>query len=95
MDERFAPGARVRVTQPDVDVHTRAPRYARGRVGRVLESRGTHPLPDAVVAGERPPREQTVWAVSFDARELFGAGDHVVVLELWEAYLEAAGGEQR
>lgn len=95
MPEALAPGTRVRVVQPDVDVHTRAPRYVRGRTGQVLEARGAHPLPDDVVAGERPPREQPVWAVSFDARELFGAGDHVVVLELWEAYLEAVEEERR
>lgn len=78
----------VRVIAPDVPVHNRAPRYVRGRIGTVLESHGEHPLPDSVVAGDRPPRTGSVYAVRFDARELFGSGDHTVTVDLWEHYLE-------
>lgn len=88
MAERLAAGQPVRVVQRDVAVHTRAPRYVRGRTGRIVEDHGTHPLPDSVVAGERPPATGTVWAVAFTARELFGAGDHTVTVNLWEQYLE-------
>jgi hypothetical protein len=88
MAEVLKAGQPVRVVQCDVAVHTRAPRYVRGRTGRIIEDHGTHPLPDSVVAGERPPRTGTVWAVAFHARELFGTGDHTVTVNLWEQYLE-------
>jgi len=35
-----------------------------------------------------------VYAVRFEARELFGAGDHGVVLDLWEDYLSPADGQE-
>jgi hypothetical protein len=93
MADVLATGQPVRVVQRDVAVHTRAPRYVRGRTGHIVEDHGTHPLPDSVVAGERPPRTGTVWAVAFSARELFGAGDHTVTVNLWEQYLEPAAEE--
>lgn len=90
MTEALSVGDRVVVTRHDVAVHTRAPRYVRGRIGTVMEAHGEHPLPDAVVAGERPPRRGTVWAVEFAAADLFGAGAHTVVADLWEQYLRPA-----
>jgi hypothetical protein len=85
--ERFAPGTRVRTSRVDPPHHTRLPRYARGAVGTVIEAEGRHPLPDdrarGVVSAEQP-----VYAVRFDAHELFGEGRHAVTLDLWESYLE-------
>lgn len=96
MAEQWRVGERVRVRVPDMAVHTRAPRYVRGRVGTLVARHGEHPLPDAVVAGHDPPERGTVWAVAFDAAELFGAGEHTVVVNLWTQYLERAGaGQQR
>ena len=94
MAEALTAGQPVRVVQRDVAVHTRAPRYVRGRTGRIVEGHGTHPLPDSVVAGERPPRTGTVWAVVFHAWELFGTGDHTVTVNLWEQYLEPVEEDQ-
>ncbi len=87
MADRFAPGARVRTRRTDPPHHTRLPRYARGAVGTVVESEGVHPLADDRARGIASP-PQTVYAVRFPARELFGEGDHAVVLALWESYLE-------
>ena len=87
MAERFAPGTRVRTRRADPPHHTRLPRYARGAVGTVLEAEGEHPLADDRARGIASP-PQTVYAVRFDARELFGEGDHAVTLDLWESYLE-------
>ena len=87
MADRFAPGTRVRTSRTDPPHHTRLPRYARGAVGTVVEAEGTHPLPDDRARG-LPSAPQTVYAVRFPARELFGEGDHAVVLALWESYLE-------
>jgi hypothetical protein len=86
----FQPGDRVLVTQRDPAGHTRAPRYVRGRVGTIVAWHGVHPLPDSVVAGDDPPDRQPVYAVSFTAQELFGAGYHTVVVNLWESYLREA-----
>ena len=88
MAERFAPGTRVRTRRFDPPHHTRLPRYARGAVGTVLEVEGEHPLADDRARG-LPAPVQTVYTVRFDARELFGEGDHAVTLALFESYLEA------
>ncbi len=96
MADRFAPGTRVRTRRTDPPHHTRLPRYARGAVGIVLEPEGRHPLADDRARGATSAR-QTVYAVRFAARELFGEGDHTVVLDLWEDYLSpvgAAGAEE-
>lgn len=86
----LAPGTRVRVRPGDPPGHTRAPRYVRGHVGEIVEQHGAHPLPDAVVAGSSDPPVEPVYAVSFDAAELFpgGGAGHAVVVNLWHAYLE-------
>jgi hypothetical protein len=89
VSERFVPGDRVVTSRTDPAHHTRLPRYARGAVGTVVESQGRHPLPDDNARGVVTP-PQPVYAVRFTARELFGAGDHVVVVDLWQSYLSPA-----
>jgi nitrile hydratase subunit beta len=79
-------GARVRTRRTDPPHHTRVPRYARGAVGTVVEAEGRHPLADDRARG-LAVEASTVYAVRFDAAELFGEGDHAVVLDLWEDYL--------
>lgn len=91
MSDRFDVGDRVRVRLDDPVGHTRAPRYVRGHVGEVVERHGRHPLPDAVVAGEQPA-PSTVYAVRFDAARVWGRGEHTVMVNLWEEYLEPADG---
>ena len=87
MIDRFAPGTRVRTRRADPPHHTRLPRYARGAIGTVLEAEGSHPLADDRARG-LPARSETVYTVRFDARELFGEGDHGVMLALFESYLQ-------
>lgn len=91
MADRFHPGDRVRVRLGDPAGHTRVPRYVRGHVGEVVERHGHHPLPDAVVAGERP-EPSVVYAVRFDAAQVWGEGHHSVTVNLWDEYLEPADG---
>lgn len=86
MADRFAPGARVRTRRTDPAHHTRLPRYARGAVGTVVGTQGRHPLADDRARG-LPSEPRPVYAVRFRAEELFGTGDHAVVLSLWEDYL--------
>jgi nitrile hydratase len=52
---------------------------------------GRHRVPDEVVGGVTDPQPQPVYAVRFDARELWGAGDHTVTVNLWHCYLEPEG----
>ena len=89
---RFAAGQRVRAKNTNPQGHTRLPRYARGRFGRIERVHGTHVFPDTNAAGSgEDPR--WLYSVSFDAAELWGAearaGDEVL-LDLWEPYLESA-----
>jgi nitrile hydratase subunit beta len=85
---RFAPGAWVRTRTADPDGHTRLPAYARGHSGEVLEVRATWQLPDQAVRGVFGT--EPVYAVRFNAAELWGSGTHSVILDLWESYLEEA-----
>lgn len=86
----FAPGDPVRTRAVDPDRHTRLPRYARGRTGRVLAVTGDWPLADDVAQGRAAPRVEPVYTVAFAARDLWGEGDHEVTLDLWQSYLEPA-----
>jgi nitrile hydratase len=87
----FPPGTRVKVRVEDPPTHTRAPRYVRGHHGVVVETHGWHRVPDDVVGGVVDPQPQPVYAVRFAARELWGAGDHSVTVNLWHCYLEPEG----
>lgn len=87
---RFQVDDRVRVRTDDRPGHHRIPGYCRDAVGRVVAVGAPQPLPDDVVAHRSPPRVQPVYAVCLDAAALFGTGDHVVLVDLWEDYLEEA-----
>ncbi len=87
----FAVGDRVR-TKPHMGAHhTRLPRYARGRVGEVVELEPAALLPDthAHFQGENA---QHVYTVRFASHELWGpdAEDFHLSIELFETYLEPA-----
>lgn len=90
MAESFAPGELVRTSRIDPPHHTRLPRYARGATGTIVEAQGRHPLPDDRARG-LAVADQPVYTVRFSARELFGAGEHAVTVDLWESYLSPAG----
>ena len=89
---RYAPGDAVVTRNLRPAGHTRLPGYARGRCGRVALLHGTWVFPDthAHGAGENP---QHVYAVRFEARELWGeqaeAGTCIHV-DLFESYLAPA-----
>jgi nitrile hydratase subunit beta len=70
--------------------HTRLPRYARGKQGVIQRLHGAQIFPDSNAhgLGEDP---QPLYAVRFDARELWGEAAEscqAVSLDLWESYLE-------
>lgn len=91
---RFAPGDMVTTLNRHPPGHTRLPRYARGKSGRVIHVNGCHVFPDtnallegAAGAGENP---QWLYTVVFRAADLFGTGDHEVTVDCFEPYLEPA-----
>jgi nitrile hydratase len=85
---RFAVGHRVRTRAGETDHHTRLPRYARGKTGRIEAVRGVHVFADtnAQGLGEQP---QWLYTVVFDALELWGSTlASSVSIDAWESYLE-------
>jgi nitrile hydratase len=90
--DRFAPGARVRTVHHDPPHHTRLPRYARGKRGTVVEPEGRAPLADVNSRGRGDAPLEQVYAVRFAARDLWGQGEHHVVLDLFESYLSDPDG---
>jgi nitrile hydratase len=86
----FKRGQRVRARNMHPIGHTRLPRYARGKLGTVVEDRGVFVFPDtnAEFLGEKP---QHLYSVRFTARELWGdraSTRDFVYLDLWDDYLE-------
>jgi nitrile hydratase len=84
----FSPGDRVRTRLADPPHHTRLPQYARGRVGTIVVREGEWALADVNSQGRGDAPVEAVYAVRFAARDLWGEGDHAVVLDLWSSYLE-------
>jgi nitrile hydratase beta subunit len=88
---RFQPGQRVRARNLNPTGHTRLPRYVRGKAGTIDRAHGVFVFPDtnAHFLGERP---QHLYAVRFEAQELWGAQattSGAVYVDLWEEYLDA------
>jgi nitrile hydratase len=89
---RFAAGARVRTKNFHPTGHTRLPRYARGRTGRIDAVREGYVLPDTNAHG-RGENPEWVYTVVFDGRELWGEGTDpnlTISIDAWENYLEPA-----
>jgi nitrile hydratase beta subunit len=88
---RFAQGDLVRTRVMNPATHTRLPRYARGRKGRIVLVHGAHVFPDsnALGKGEAP---QWLYTVRFEGRELWGEDGtaSAVHVDCWESYLEPA-----
>ena len=89
---RFKVGRRVRARNIHPAGHTRLPRYARGRVGKIARDHGVYAFPDTSVhsLGEK---RQHVYSVRFAARELWGESASPrdsVYIDMWEDYLERA-----
>lgn len=85
----FGVGDLVRARRIHPVGHTRLPRYVRGCVGHVVALHPPCVFPDtnAHGLGENP---QHLYSVRFTAQELWGAGDHLIHLDLFEPYLEKA-----
>ncbi|MGF0538516.1 nitrile hydratase subunit beta [Agrobacterium sp. ES01] len=86
----YAVGDIVRTKNFNPETHTRLPRYARAKIGRVETVQGSFVFPDdnAHGRGENP---QWVYTVVFSGPELWGEGADPtlsVSIDAWESYLE-------
>jgi nitrile hydratase subunit beta len=93
---RFSVGEEVRTLNLNPSGHTRLPRYARGKRGRIERVHGVFVFPDANADG-RGPSPQWLYLVRFSASELWGReGDPAldVSIDAWESYLEGADVER-
>lgn len=88
---KFAAGQRVKASVSAPPTHTRCPRYVRGRVGVIDRDHGVFAFPDTNAHG-KGPKPQHVYAVRFEAQELWGSASQggAVYLDLWDDYLEPA-----
>ena len=87
---RFDMGQEVMTRVMNPRGHTRLPRYARGKRGRIVALRGHHLFPDKAAHGDRGAAEW-LYGVSFEGAELWGAGAEpglAVCIDAWESYLE-------
>jgi nitrile hydratase len=83
---RFTDEEVVRVRRMRPVGHTRCPRYVRGALGRIRAVLGDDTLPDD------PDTVEAVYSVEFDSSGLWGSRSDeppfVVLVDLWESYLE-------
>jgi len=87
---RFKVGQRVRASNRNPEHHTRLPRYARGKTGKIVRDHGVYIFPDtnAHFLGEK---RQHVYSVRFAARELWGKNASprdFIYIDMWDDYLE-------
>ncbi len=70
--------------------HTRLPSYIRGHIGEIAHVRGTFIFPDDSATGLE--RAEPLYTVAFKASDIWpGEGHaHLVLLDLWESYLDPA-----
>ncbi len=90
---QFSHGDRVRSRNIHPTGHTRLPRYARNKYGTVTNFYGIYNLQDAELPAGCATRQQPLYAVRFDAEELWGSAAETksaVYLDMWESYLEPA-----
>ena len=89
---RFAPGDEVVTRNMHPKGHTRLPRYARDKRGRIHAHRGAFVLPDSNAHGQGENPEH-LYTVEIAATALWGEQENPrdkIYLDLWESYLHAA-----
>jgi nitrile hydratase beta subunit len=92
VEPRFEVGQPVRARNIHPTGHTRLPRYARGKLGKIVRDHGVFVFPDtnAHFLGEK---KQHVYSVRFESRELWGeraSPRDSVYIDMWDDYLEPA-----
>lgn len=90
---KFAAGDQVRAVVIAPAGHTRCPQYVRGRTGVIDRDHGVFIFADSNAHPDEPdPDPQHVYAVRFEASELWGPDSQggAVYVDLWDAHLERA-----
>ena len=89
---RFKPGDRIVARNFNPPGHTRLPRYARGRQGRIERDHGVFCFPDNLAHG-RDDKPQHLYTVRFTAQELWGSAAPArdgLYLNMWDDYMDPA-----
>jgi nitrile hydratase subunit beta len=87
---QFSPGDYIVTKNMHPAHHTRIPRYARGKNGRIEKSNGAFLLPDQNAYGG-PATAEFNYNVRFSARELWGedaSARDCLFIDLFESYME-------
>ena len=92
MGPRFEPGAKVRTRTQNALGHTRLPGYLQSKPATVLRHIGSFPLPDEAAVDPKNARFSELYAVEFEAREVWGraASSGRICADIFEEYLESA-----
>ena len=88
---RFEAGDRIATKRHGASGHTRLPRYARGKPGRIESAHHAFLVADLNSVGDTTP--EMLYTVVFMARDIWGpeAGPRdTLTLDLWDRYLEPA-----
>lgn len=89
---RFKPGDVIVTRNINPPGHTRLPRYARAKQGRIERDHGVFHFADAR-AHRIEAEPQHCYSVRFSARELWGPGapeKDALYIDLWEEYMDPA-----
>ncbi len=90
---RYAPGTRVRVRRAHPPGHTRAPYFARGKVGVIADTAGVHRNPEQLAYGIYDGPRLPVYRVCFRQAELWpdygGSPRDTLYVDIYENWLEA------
>jgi len=92
---RFKAGDKVRARNINIKGHTRLPRYARDKIGVIVEDRGVFSFNDSA-ANEGDERPQHVYSVKFTAQELWGgnaSARDTLCLDLWDEHMDIVAEE--
>ena len=88
---KFAVGDKVLTRNMHPSTHTRLPRYARAKHGRIARVCGVFVFPDSAAVGKGDD-PQWLYSVEFNGKELWGSDTSAdsVSVDCWESYLEPA-----
>ncbi len=94
---RYAMGQAVRVLELNKPGHIRTPYYIRHHTGRVIQFCGSFLNPEDLAVGNAGGRVVECYRVEFLQREVWseyaGAPEDTIVIEIYEHWMEPAGGE--
>jgi nitrile hydratase len=92
MNERFEPGARVRVRSAQPQGHCRTPAYLRGKRGTVVCLHGSFRDPEKLAYHKPGLPRQPLYMVRFDYRDVWpdrrAKGSATICADIYQHWLE-------